>query len=167
MTSPVIMLEVQRYLEAPVHIVAQRTTPLSHLYAKVRGAMFPISHYNPSSYMTQGAALQMLWGQDDIPVNTTIHDLFAFSPTLDRITSIPLDDEMTLGEFMDENPSHFECSSKNTRIHSTYTIYVIDENGLQMLVNEKQPLSNKHFTTSIKTVAKKILRFAACPSIKN
>ena len=150
--SEIISFEVNRYLDSPIYITVQRTTTLAHLYAKVRGTMFPLTQC-VSSPLTRGAALHTLWGTDDIPQNTTIHDIFTFSSKFDHIQSIPREDFITIGDFMDDYPSYFETISNKAVLHSTYKIYVVDDASFQILQTSDP---NKPFSSTIKLITKRV-----------
>jgi hypothetical protein len=149
--SGVIMFEVSRYLESPVFVIVQKTNTLDHLYEKVKGAIFPLSSYAGSQGTT-------LWVKDDIPVNSTIHDIFTYSSKFDEIQSIPYDDFTTLGDFMEDNPNHFERIQNTSNIHAAYKIYAVDDNSLQMMQNNEMSVfdSSKSISTTITIAAKKL-----------
>ena len=149
--SDVIMFEVSRYLESPVFVIVQKTNTLDHLYEKVKGAIFPLSSHAGSQGTT-------LWVKDDIPVNSTIHDIFTYSSKFDEIQSIPCDDYTRLGEFMEDNPNHFERIQNTSNIHAAYKIYAVDDNSLQMMQNNEMSVfdSSKSISTTITIAAKKL-----------
>ena len=68
---------------------------------------------------------------DHIPTSqkadeTEIRDIFVFDNSDRRIVSIPPDEDITLFEFMDMNPSHLKPFYSIAALRMVYKIYVID-----------------------------------------
>ena len=78
---------------------------------------------------------------DEIPVCSSIHDIFIYNKKYDMIISIPNDNNILLSDYLKNNSKYLQCKSKIPNIHTLYTIYVVDDEYLNICKKNEQHIT--------------------------
>ena len=131
--SGIIVFEFERFIGDSEYITMYMSDSLQDLYRKIHGIIFPTSYTIPPISTSSSSP-----GLHSVPHNY-IRDIFSFK-NRKIIHSIPYDNTITIGEYVNTYSSYFEPVEYIDK-QAVYKIFVIDSEYIELTKNRKNNIT--------------------------